>query len=93
MSRIPLQRWSQIGIGVLLLIVVRCLAEVFRLQYVHGANLPIAEVLPYVGSALATAIALTAALIGQACGYYRAVGAGTVATALALLAYKIAFIG
>ena len=92
MSRIPLQRWSQIGIGVLLLIVVRCLAEVFRLQYVHGANVTIAEVLPYVGAALVTAIALAAALIGQACGYYRAVGAGAVATVLALLAYKIAFI-
>ena len=91
MIKVPPQRLSQIAIGVLLLIVVRCLGEVFRLQYVHGASLTIAEVVPYVGAALATAIALAAALIGHTLGYYWSVVGGAVATVLALLLYKITF--
>jgi hypothetical protein len=93
MAQVPPHRLSQVGIGILVLIIVRCLAEVFRLQYVHGANLPIAEILPYVGSALATALVLAAALVGQTFGYYRAVTGGVCATVLALLIYKIAFMG
>jgi hypothetical protein len=91
MINVPPQRLSQIAVGVLLLIVVRCLGEVFRLQYVHGASVSIAQVVPYVGSALTTAIALAAALIGHACGYYRSVVGGAVVTVIALLVYKIAF--
>jgi hypothetical protein len=91
MINAPPQRLSQIAVGVLLLIVVRCLGEVFRLQYVHGASVSIAEVMPYIGAALATAIFLAAALIGHACGYYRSVVSGAVVSVIALLIYKIAF--
>ena len=52
MRRISPQRLSQIAIGVLLLIIVRSLGEFFRLQYVEGEALTIAEVAPFVGSAL-----------------------------------------
>jgi hypothetical protein len=91
MINVPPQRLSQIAVGVLLLIVVRCLGEVFRLQYVYGASVSIAQVVPYVGAALATAVALAAALIGYVGGYYRSVTSGAVVTVIALLIYKIAF--
>jgi hypothetical protein len=91
MINVQPQRFSQIAVGVLLLIVVRCLGEVFRLQYVHGASVSIAQIMPYVGAALATAIVLAAALFGHAAGYYRSVTGGAVATVLALFIYKIAF--
>jgi len=93
MGRLTPQRLSQIGLGILLLIVIRSLGEVFRLQYVHGDALTIAQVEPYVGSALFTAIALAAALICHALGGYRTVIGVVIATVLVLLVYKIAVIG
>jgi len=93
MSRISAERLSQIGVGVLLLIIIRSLSEVFRLQYAHGDALTIAQVTPYVGSALFTAIVLAAALVCHALGRYRIVMGGVVATVLVLLVYKIVVIG
>jgi fucose permease len=93
MKRLSPERLSQIGIGVLLLIVIRTLAEVFRLQYVDRDALTIAQVTPYVGSALATAIVLAAALVCYLWGYYRTVIGGAIATVVVLLIYKIAVIG
>jgi multisubunit Na+/H+ antiporter MnhC subunit len=87
------QRLSQIGVGVLLLIVIRSLGEFFRLQYVHGDALTMAQVEPYVGSALLTAIVLAVALACHAWGRYRIVIGVAIATVLLLLAYKIVFIG
>jgi hypothetical protein len=93
MARPPLQRLSQVGLAVLLLIVIRSLAEVFRLQYVQGDALTIPQVTPYVGSALFTAIVLAAALGCHAWGRYRIVIGIAIVTVLALLVYKIAVIG
>ncbi len=93
MSRIAPERLSQIGVGVLLLIVIRSLSEVFRLQYVHGDALTIAQVTPFVGSALFTAIVLAAALVCHVWGRYRVVIAAVIATVVLLLVYKIAVIG
>jgi len=93
MARPSLQRLSQIAMGVLLLIVIRSLAEVFRLQYVHGDALTIAQVTPFVGSALFTSIVLAAALVCHAWGRYRIVIGVVIATVLLLLVYKIAIIG
>jgi len=93
MARPSLQRLSQIAIGVLLLIVIRSLAEVFRLQYVHGDALALARVTPYVGSALFTALVLAAALVCHSWGRYRVVIGVVIATVLLLLVYKIAIIG
>jgi hypothetical protein len=87
------QRLSQIGVGLLLLIVIRSLGEFFRLQYVHGNALTIAQAELYVGGALFTAIALAVALACHAWGRYRIVIGVVIATVVLLLAYKIAFIG
>jgi hypothetical protein len=91
MIEVSNRRLSQIGLGILLLIIVRCLGEFFRLRYLEGGALTIAAVVPYIGAALATAIVLAAALVAHANGYYRAVAGSTVATVLLLLAYKLVF--
>ncbi len=93
MGHLTPQRLSQIGLGVLLLIIVRSLAEFFRLQYVHGDALPIAQVAPYVGSALFVALVLGAALACHVWGRYRLVIGIAVATVAILLVYKIAVVG
>jgi len=93
MGRISPRQLSQIAIGVLLLIIVRSLGEVFRLQYVEGDALTVAQTTPYVGSALFTTLVLGAALIGHAWAYYRLVLGGVIATVVLLLIYKIAVIG
>jgi hypothetical protein len=91
MKRLPPERLSQIGIGVLLLIVIRTLGEVLRLSYVDALTL--AQLRPFVGAALFAAIVLAAALICHAWGRYRIVVGGAIATVVLLLAYKIVVIG
>jgi len=93
MKRLPPERLSQIGIGVLLLIIIRTLGEVLRLSYVDGDALTIAQLRPYIGSALFAALVLAAALICHAWGRYRIVVGGAIATVLLLLIYKIVVIG
>jgi hypothetical protein len=93
MERPSPHRLAQVGIGVLLLIIIRSLGEVFRLQQVQGEPVTIAQITPYVGSALVTAVVLAAALVCKAWGRDRIVIGGVIATVLLLLAYKIAVIG
>jgi hypothetical protein len=93
MTRLSPQRLSQIAIAILLLIIVRSLGEFFRLQYVQGGALTIAEVAPYVGSALFTTLILAAALICHAWGRFRIVIGSVITTVAVLLVYKIAVIG
>jgi hypothetical protein len=93
MRRLSQQRLSQISVAVLLLIIVRSLGEVFRLQYVEGGALTAAQVTPYVGSALFTALILGAALVCHAGRLYRVVIGIVLATVALLLVYKIAVLG
>jgi hypothetical protein len=92
MARMTPERLSQISVAVLLLIVIRSLGEFFRLQYVRGDALTIAQTEPYVGSALFTAIVLAVALACHAWGRYRIVIGVVIATVVLLLAYKIAVV-
>ena len=75
------------------LIIIRSLGEVFRLQYAEGDALTIAQVTPYVGSALFTTVILAAALTCHASALYRVVIGTVLATVALLLVYKIAVIG
>lgn len=93
MGRPSVQRLSQIAIAILLLIIVRSLGEFFRLQHVRADALTIAEVAPYVGSALFTSLVLAAALVAHVLGRYRLVIGATAATIALLLVYKLAVIG
>jgi hypothetical protein len=87
------QRLAQVGIGTLVLIVIRALAEYFRLRYVHGEALTVAQVTPYVGGALFASVALAAVLVCALAGLYRSSTAIAAAAVLALLVYKVAWIG
>ena len=87
------QRAAQVGIGTLVLVVVRSLAEYFRLQYVHGEALTLAQVTPYVGGALFASVALGTALVCYLAGLYRSATGLAAAAVLALLIYKVAWIG
>jgi hypothetical protein len=93
MKRPTARQLSQISIAVLLLIIARSLGEVVRLQYAEGDALTVAQVTPYVGSALFTVVILAAALLCHAAGRYPIVIGGTIATVVLLLIYKVAVIG
>src|SRR5262249_28497857 len=47
---------AQLGICVQFLALVRSLAEVFRLEHIHGRGLPVSSVAPYVGGGLLAAL-------------------------------------
>lgn len=93
MERPSPHRLAQVGIGVLLLIIIRSIGEVFPLQQTQAEPLTSAQITPFVGSALATALVLAAALFCKAWGRDRIVIGGVIATVLSLLVYKFAVIG
>lgn len=86
-------RLAQISIGLLLLVIVRCLGEFFRLYYVYADALAIGQVTPYVAGALFAAVALALAVIGYFTGRYRVSIAIAAATIALLFVYKVAVVG
>ncbi len=87
------QRWSQIGITVEFLIVIRTLGEFFRLRHVHGANFSTAVAALYVGGALIAVCACCAGVLFYFFRRYTPAAWITLATVPVLLVYKIAMIG
>jgi hypothetical protein len=87
------ERWAQIGITVQFLIIVRSLAEIFRLRHVEGAAFSAAAAMPWVGGALIAACACWAGVTLYFFRRYRLAAWLALATALGLLAWKIRFIG
>jgi hypothetical protein len=91
--RVTKERWAQIGITIEFLIVVRTLAEFFRLRQVLGPNFSTAVATLYVGGAL---IATCSCWAGVAFYFFRRYvlsASITLATVPVLLVYKIALIG
>jgi hypothetical protein len=87
------ERWAQIGITVQFLIVVRTLAEIFRLRHVHGASFSAPAAMPYVGGAL---IAACACWLGVTLYFFRRYLLAAwlaLATVLGLLLYKVTLVG
>ena len=87
------ERWAQIGITAQFLIVVRTLAEFFRLWHVQGPSFSAAVAAPYIGGAL---IAACFCWAGVTLYFFRryTLSIWTALTAVViLLAYKIAVIG
>jgi hypothetical protein len=82
-----------VGLGILLLVVIRSLAEFFRLQYVHGSALTIAQVTTFIAGALFAAVALALAVACYAAALHRTSVGIAVTTVVALLVYKIVVIG
>jgi hypothetical protein len=87
------QRLAQVGIGILLLVVIRSLAEYLRLRYVHGDALTIAQVTPYVAGALFAAVALALTVACYLAALHRASIGIAIATVVSLLIYKVAVVG
>jgi hypothetical protein len=87
------ERWAQIGITTEFLVVVRPLAEFFRLRHAQGTNFSTAVAALYVGGAL---IAACSCWTGVTLYFFRRYALSawiTLATVPALLVYKIAVIG
>jgi hypothetical protein len=87
------ERWSQIGITVEFLILIRALSEFFRLRHVHGTNFSTTVAALYVGGALIAACSCWAGVTSYFFRRYTLSAWITLATVPVLLAYKIAVIG
>jgi hypothetical protein len=57
------ERWAQIGISIEFLIVVRTLAEFFRLKHLYGENFSTVAAAPYIGGALIAACTCWAGVV------------------------------
>ena len=90
MTRPSEPRLAQVCIGVLLLVIVRSLSELFRLQYVHGDALLIGQVTPYVAGALFASVALALTVVCTFASLYRASMAIAATTLILLFVYKVA---
>jgi hypothetical protein len=87
------ERWAQVGITINFLIVVRTLAEFFRLRYAVGTNFAIAIATPYVGGALIAACSCWACVTFYFFRRYTLSALIALAMVPVLLVYKIAVIG
>jgi hypothetical protein len=89
MTRTSELRLAQVFIAVLLLVIIRSLGEVFRLQYLHGDALVIGQVIPYVIGALFAAVGLALTLICYFVSRYRTSTAIAATTLILLFLYKV----
>ena len=87
------ERWAQIGITTEFLILVRTLAEFFRLRHVHGTNFSLAVATLYVGGALIATCSCWAGVTLYFLRRYMFSAWITLASVPVLLFYKIAVIG
>lgn len=87
------ERWSQAGITIEFLIVVRTLSEFFRLRHVHGASFSAATATPYVGGALIAACACWAGVTLYFLRRYKLSAWLAPVTVVILVTYKIIVIG
>jgi hypothetical protein len=87
------ERWAQIGITTEFLILVRTLAEFFRLRHVHGPNFSLAVASLYVGGALIATCSCWAGVTLYFLRRYMLSTWITLASVPVLLLYKIAVIG
>jgi sugar phosphate permease len=92
-ARFSARRVAEVAISVLFLALARTLAEYYRLEYMRGSSLALAEVAPYITGALIAAVGVWGAVIAYFVGHYR-LSAGIVgAVVVAMLIYKVAVIG
>jgi len=78
---------------VLLLALIRTLAEYYRLRYVGGRAFALAEVGPYIMGGLIAAFGALAAVVAYFVGRYRVATGVVVAVIVAMLLYKVVVIG
>jgi hypothetical protein len=93
MMKPTLQLLAKVAAGILLLIVVRSLGEVFRLEGLRGGALTIAEIRPFIIGALVAALALALALTAILARRPRATIVIGVLTVAGLFVYRVFYIG
>lgn len=91
--RVTRERWAQAGITIAFLIIVRTLAEFFRLKHVDGANFSLAVGGRYVGGTLIATCSCWAGVIAYFFRRYRLAACITIGTIPVLLLYKFVVIG
>ena len=87
------EHWARIGVIVQLAILIRTLAEFYRLRHYYGSAEALIRYEPYIGGLLINAVLC---LLAVALLFWRKPRASTIATAatiLVLLIYKVAVIG
>jgi hypothetical protein len=80
---------ADIGIGMLVLLIARSLAEVFRLEHMSHGQVTLRETKPFVLGALIAVIALGASLIARRVGSPSTSTATCAATIGALFVYRL----
>ena len=93
MARVSARRLSELAITGLFLALIRTLAEYYRLRYVRGTALALAEVAPYITGALMAALGAWVAVVAYFIGRYRVATGIVVAVVAAMLVYKVIVIG
>jgi hypothetical protein len=93
MFRVTKERLAQVGITIEFLIIVRTLAEFFRLKHLYGANFSMAVAALYVGGALIAVCSCWAGVTAYFFRRYTLSAYITIATIPVLLLYKIFVIG
>ena len=87
------RRMTQISVGLLLVIVIRSLAEVLRLHYVFDDRLTDAQVGPFVIGALIAAVAALAVVTLHFLYFDKTGLMVTISTVVGLLIYKVIALG
>ena len=82
-------RWAKLGITIQFLALVRCLGEVYRLRWLRGDALGLADVQPFIAGALVAAVLCWAAVTLFFFARYRATLAVAALTVAALVVLKI----
>ncbi|MFY9826468.1 MAG: hypothetical protein WAM82_34210 [Thermoanaerobaculia bacterium] len=93
MARISARRLSELAITGLFLALIRTLAEYYRLRYVRGTALALADVAPFITGGLIAALGAWAAVVAYFVGRYRVATGIVVAVVVAMLVYKAVVIG
>ena len=93
MARITARRMSEFAITGLFLALIRTLAEYYRLRYVRGTALALADVAPYITGGLMAALGAWASVVAYFFGRYRVAIGIVVAVIVTMLVYKVVVIG
>ena len=86
------ERSAQAGIVLLFIVIIRSLAEYFRLEHAYGYALPRFILSEYVGGALIAVVATAICVLFYFARRFRSVVVLVVVTIVALLVYKVRYI-
>ncbi len=93
MKPASLKRLSELSVGLLIVIVIRSLGEVFRLSYVYGDALTLAQTMPFVTGAEIAAVAAVMTFFLFCIQRHLMAIIGTAATVVGLVIYKVLVVG